>query len=86
MPNQKKTQLTPNKHHGIIYGSNQQLIPKDNTGPDLDAASVNRMQEIIWALLYYARAVGNHILVDISAIVSQQSAATEPTDYSTIHS
>ena len=51
----------------------------DHTSPDLDSAGVKRIQEIIEALLYYARAVDNKLFVALSTIGYQQAAATEDT-------
>ena len=38
---------------------------------------MKRVQAIVGALLYYARAVNNRLLLGVSAIVSQQTATTE---------
>ena len=70
-------QLTPYKHRGIKYGSTQQLIPAKDTRPDIDASGVNTIQSIIGALLYYAQAVNNKLLVALSSIGSHQASVTE---------
>ena len=73
-------QLTPHKHLQIKYGAKQQLSPEDNTSLSLDTTGVKKIQSIIGALLYYAHAVNNKILVALGAIGAQQVSATEDTD------
>ena len=53
---------------------------EDDTSPPLDTKSITRVQRIVGALLYYARAVDNKLLVGLSAIGAQQAAATERTN------
>ena len=77
------TQLTPHRHREIKYGATHKLIPAEDNIPALDAAGVKRIQAIIGALLYYAQAVDNKILVVLSVIGSKQAAATEDTYTST---
>ena len=76
----KKPQLSPHKHREVIYGAKEQLAPKDDTTPPLDSQGIKRFQGIVRALLYYARAVDNNLLVGLSAIRSQQAAATQRTN------
>ena len=72
-------QLNPHKHREIKYGSTQQLIPIEETSPDLNAAGIKTIQAIIGELLYYKRAVNNKILVALSSIGAQQASAIEGT-------
>ena len=67
----KKPQLSTHKHHEVIYGAKEQLFPEDDTTPPLDSKGTKRVQDIVSALLYYARAVDNKLLVGLSAMVSQ---------------
>ena len=76
---QNYPQLTPHKHHGIKYGAKQELSPADYTSPTIDSAGIKNIQAIIGALLYYARAVNNKLLVYLSAIDDQHAASTEDT-------
>ena len=46
----------------------------------IDAASIKRVQSIVGALLYYARALDNRLVVALSTIGGQQAAATEKTN------
>ena len=75
-----KPQLSPHKHCEVIYGAKEQLTPEDNTSPPLDNQGTKRVQGIVGALLYYSRAVDNKLLVGLSAIGSQQDAATQHTN------
>ena len=49
--------------------------PADNS-PSLNDKGIKRVQGIVGALLYMGRAVKKQLLVELSAIESQQSAAT----------
>ena len=73
------TQLSLHRHHKIIYGAKQQHAPGDDTSSLLNAVGITGVQRIVGALLYYARAVDNKLLVTLSAIGSQQASATENT-------
>ncbi len=74
-----KPQRAPHKHREITYGAKEQLLPDEDTSPPLDAAGIKRIQGIVGSLLYYARAVDNKLLVALSTISSQQTAATQNT-------
>ena len=50
------------------------------TPPPLDAAEILRVQSIVGALLYYARAVDKKILVALSELGQHQATATEATN------
>ena len=78
-PLPKKPQLSPYRHQEISYGAKEQLAPEDDNSPPLDSQGTKRVQGIVRALLYYARAVDNKLLVRLSAIGSQQASATQRT-------
>ena len=61
----------------MIYGAKEQLAPEDDTFSPLDSQGTKRVQGIVNAILYYARAVDNKLLVGLSAIRSQQASATQ---------
>eukprot|EP00804_Cyclotella_cryptica_P026588 CCRYP_014016-RE/>CCRYP_014016-RE protein AED:0.30 eAED:0.32 QI:0/0/0/1/0/0/2/0/287 len=92
-PQPCKPQHAPHKHRKIIYGAKEQLLPNKDTSPPLDAAGIKRIQGIVGSLLYYAQAVDNKLLVALSTISLQQTAATQNTaaevhqllDYVTIY-
>ena len=54
-------------------------MTEEDTSPKLNNEGIKRIQAIVGALLYYARAVHNILLVGMSAIGDQQAAATEQT-------
>ena len=64
----------------MIYGAKEELTPEDDTTPPLDIQGKKRAQGIVGALLYYAQAVDNKLLVDVSAIGSLQAYATQRTN------
>ena len=72
-----KPQLSPHRHRKINYGSKEQLVAEEDTGPKLNNDGIKRIQAIVRALFYYAREVHNRLLVGLSTIGSQQAAATE---------
>jgi hypothetical protein len=75
-----KPQHAPRQCRPIIYGARQQFSPDDDTSAPLDDAGIKRVQGIVGALLYYAQAVSNKLLVALSKIGSQQAAATVNTN------
>jgi len=79
-PTPSKPQHAPHKHREIIYGAAEQVTPEEDTSPALDEAGTKRIQGIVGALLYYARAVDNKLLVALSAIGAQQANPTERTN------
>ena len=79
-PFPKKPQLSPHKHQEISYGSKEQLSPEEDTSPPLDIQGTKHVQGIVGALLYYARAVDNKLLVGLRAIGAQQDSATQRTN------
>ena len=78
-PVPKKPQLSPHKQQEISYGNKEQLVPEEDTSPPLDSQGTKRIQGIVGALLYYARAVDNKLLVGLNAIGAQQASATQRT-------
>ena len=64
----------------MIYGAKEQLAHEDDTTPPLDSQGTKRVQGIFSALLYYARAVDNKLLVGLGAIGSQQASVTHHTN------
>ena len=78
-PLPKKPQLSPHKNHGISYGTKEQLVPEEDNSPPLESQGTKRVQGIVGALLYYACAVDNKLLVGLSAIGAQQASDTQRT-------
>ena len=76
----RKPQLSPHKCREVKYGSKTQLAPEEETSKPLNDAGIRWVQTIVGALLWIGRAVNNKLLVDISAIGSQQASATEDTN------
>ena len=54
-------------------------MAEEDTSPKLNNDAIKRVQAIVGALFYYAQAVHNRLLVGLSAIGTQQAAATEQT-------
>ena len=72
----KKPQYLPHKHRYINYGAKHQIVQPTDTSPPLNDKVIKRVQGIVGALIYVGRSVNNKILVALSAIGSQQAAAT----------
>ena len=81
-PSSNKPQLSPHKHREVIYGAKEQITLEDDTTPPLDSQGTERVQGIVGALLYYAQAMDNKLLVSLSSVGSQQAAATQCTNES----
>ena len=75
-----KPQLSPHRHREIVFGAKEQLTQEEDTSLALDATGIKRVQAIVGALLYYARAVDNKLLVALSTISGHQAAATKKTN------
>ena len=75
-----KAHLSLHKHCEVTYGPKEQLIPEEDKSPPLNKEGTKRIQGIVGALLYYARAVDNKVLVVLSSIGSQKAAVTERTN------
>ena len=70
-----KPQLHPHKNTDISYESTVQYSAKADSIPPLNTLVIKRVQVIVGVLLYYAQAVDNNLIVDISAIGDQQASA-----------
>ena len=75
-PTPTKRQLPPHKNQDIVYGTKKKFIPDKDTIPNIDEAGIWRVQGIVGELLYYASAVENKLLMDLS---THQAAATKGT-------
>jgi hypothetical protein len=62
------------------YGLNIQLTPEVVNSPALAPDAKKRTQQVVGALLYYARAVDPNLMTAISSLACQQVTATEDTD------
>ena len=60
-----------------MYGSKVQQEPEEDSSPNWNKKGVLYVQRTVRALLYYARAGNNKLLVSLSAIEAQKSSATE---------
>ena len=78
-PTSKKPKYSPHKHRPINYGSKQHIAQPEDTSPSLDDKGIKRVQGILGALIYVGRSVNNKLLVSLSAIRSQQAAASVET-------
>ena len=54
-------------------------MTEEDTLPKLNNMGIKRVQGIVGAILYYARAVHSRLLVGLSKIGAQQASATEQT-------
>ena len=71
-----KKQLSLHRCRDITYGSKVQQAPEEDASPELDERGVLRVQRIFGALLYYARALNNKLLVALSVIGAHQASGT----------
>jgi Reverse transcriptase (RNA-dependent DNA polymerase) len=75
-PTPTKPQHSPHAWTKPTYGATQQMTSDPDTSPRLNPKEVNRLQQIIGVLLYYARAVDSSMLVALGSLASAQSKAT----------
>ena len=75
----RRKQYSPYPYQHIIYGQKvQKPTPLDNT-PALNAKDTKYVQQVIGALLYYARAIDCTMLVTLSKLSHMQSKPTQLT-------
>jgi hypothetical protein len=77
-PKPTRPQDSPHPWTAPKFGAHQQFAATDST-PVLDAANTKRIQEVLGALLYYARAVDCTMLAAIGTLSGQQAQATKQT-------
>jgi hypothetical protein len=78
----KKPQHSPHYCSPKKYGDNaQDPLPEDES-PSLNKPGITRIQQIVGAVLYYARCVDLTLLMTLSTIAHEQTKATENTNLS----
>ena len=70
---------SPHKHQIPSYGAKQQCAPNPDLSRVLSSTEQTRIQIIVGALLYYARAVDNKLLVALGSIATQTHLPTQMT-------
>ena len=78
-PTPSRPQHAPHKWERPNYGAPVQYNSVEPDLPLLPPKQITRIQQIIGALLYYARAVDNTMLVALNCVASEQSAAARAT-------
>jgi hypothetical protein len=76
----KKAQHSPYNCAPKRYGKDAQLPLPIDESPRLDKAGITRIQQIVGAILYYARCVDITLLMTLSTIAHEQTKATENTN------
>ena len=79
-PQPAKPQHSPYKYEPIVYGEKIQYAAGPDDIPPLNAAGTIRVQAIVGALLFYARAVDNKLLIELSELGQQQASTTKSTN------
>ena len=79
-PTPKKPQHSPLRHTPINYGANFQYAAETPSSPPLNNSSKLRIQQLVGAIQYYARAVDNKLLVALSKLAQQKSSPTKDTN------
>jgi hypothetical protein len=69
----------------LNYGVPTQLVPPADESKPLPPDSIQRLQQIIANLLYYARAVDPMLLVALGTLGSAQAKGTEATASASVH-
>jgi hypothetical protein len=54
-------------------------VEKETTSPALSAKDINKLQQLMGTLLYYARAVDPTLIMPINVLAYEQSKATSDT-------
>ena len=74
-----KPQDSPHAWTQPNYGAKQQLTEEPDTSPPLDQSGIQRLQQVVGTLLFYARAIDNTMLVALGTLASAQTKGTEAT-------
>jgi hypothetical protein len=69
----------PHTWNPPIYGAKTQFVKDETISPALSDKDVNKLQQLMGTLLYYARAVDPTLIMPINVLTSEQSKATEVT-------
>jgi hypothetical protein len=77
-PNNKR-ENSPHAWVAPSYGQKVQYSKEPDESPPLDADGMQRVREVVGALLFYARAVDSSILKALGTIASQQAKSTKAT-------
>ena len=72
-----KPQHAPHSWNQPVYGATQQYATGEDESPKLTPPHIKRVQEIAGALLYYALAIDNTMLVVLGGLASAQAQSTE---------
>jgi len=75
----KRPQHAPHAWTAPLYAAKVQLTPPANASKPLNAGRLARIQQIIGTLLFYGRAIDNHLLVALGTLSAAQSKGTEAT-------
>ena len=78
-PTPTKPTNSPHPHAEPKYGISVQYAPEPDNSTPLSDADKKKLQAITGALLYYARAVDNKLLVALGSIATQTHAPTQRT-------
>jgi hypothetical protein len=79
-PQPAKLRLSPYKCPPIAYGAKSHITPDPDALELLNANRKRCVQEIVGSLLYYAQAVNNKLLVELSTIAARQAKSTVATE------
>jgi hypothetical protein len=85
IPSPSQPQHSPHSWVAPTYGPGAQYEPDTPDSPPLGTTDINRLQQIIGVLLYYARMVDNTMLVALGSLASAQSKGTHATMDAAIH-
>ncbi len=83
-PQPAQPEHAPHKSKPISYELKVQLVEPEDASPKLGKTEMTRIQQIVSALLFYARAVDPTMPVTIGILASQQASATEATAKATV--
>jgi hypothetical protein len=69
----------PHTWNPPVYGAKTQYVNNEATSPALSAKDVNKLQQLMGTLLYYARVVDPTLIMPINVLASENSKATADT-------
>ena len=78
-PTPKRPEHQPHQHAQPQYGTKVQFTEPEDKRPLLQPKDITKLQKIIGALLYYARAVDGTLMTTLNELASAQTNGTQAT-------
>jgi hypothetical protein len=69
-PAPARPEHAPHTWNPPVYGAKTQYVENETTSPALSAKDINKLQQLMGTLLYYARAIDTTLIMSINVLAS----------------